>query len=487
MSARIHYRGIVTAAVLVLALLGGVALLAIGLRGRRVDDHPVCRRCGRDWYGAGFDRCPECGVEATTANLRVGNRQRRPRLAAAGATLATLAAVPLLAWAAVAATGADLDRHKPLWLLLYESQSSQSAAAEIDRRHVDGELNAEETARVAARWLDDQGEVDLPWLFEKGDLLFRLDVAGTLSPADRQRLYEQAVGPTLQVRRRARSGGELPVYVSGLTRGSTGPTSNFSGPISAPVEIHYSLVRDGRRFAARRDSTGVGPGITVHNWLSLDGVPPGSYGLAVEPQPPGRRLSNRQILALSTTPPEPILPVEVVAANESTVEVVNDPALRDEVAQKVRVAAWGVNGDEVEGVVVEENEPSDGPGFDTRWMLDTERLVSDGPVPIGLAYDLYLDDGSRRWFAGNVDVAEGSEMIGMGSAGADLPAEFDADVVDAVLVPSIEEAESTPHLTRILGGEIVFEAVPVWWRYRDRDGHEQTSRRRPSTLPMRGG
>ena len=33
------------------AFAGGVAMLLIGLRGRRVTDHPTCRRCRYDLHG----------------------------------------------------------------------------------------------------------------------------------------------------------------------------------------------------------------------------------------------------------------------------------------------------------------------------------------------------------------------------------------------------------------------------------------------------
>jgi hypothetical protein len=45
--------------------LGGISLVARGLRGRRIDDHPLCERCGFDLTGKpqGSDICSECGAE----------------------------------------------------------------------------------------------------------------------------------------------------------------------------------------------------------------------------------------------------------------------------------------------------------------------------------------------------------------------------------------------------------------------------------------
>ena len=74
--------------ILLLAL--GVAVLVRGLRGRRVDDHPICRKCGFDLVGrpAGSDRCPECGADLTrTHAIRDGRHIRQRGLIATGSFL----------------------------------------------------------------------------------------------------------------------------------------------------------------------------------------------------------------------------------------------------------------------------------------------------------------------------------------------------------------------------------------------------------------
>src|SRR4051812_37949123 len=69
-------------------LLGGIFLLVFGVRGRRVDDHPVCRKCGFDLYGRPEEstRCSECGTDLRKRRtVRVGNRKKRRRVAGMGA------------------------------------------------------------------------------------------------------------------------------------------------------------------------------------------------------------------------------------------------------------------------------------------------------------------------------------------------------------------------------------------------------------------
>src|SRR3954469_14027491 len=58
----------------------GVALLTVGLRGRRVGDHPFCRRCGFDLFGKPPHSrvCPECGTSRHAPGALVTRaRQRR--------------------------------------------------------------------------------------------------------------------------------------------------------------------------------------------------------------------------------------------------------------------------------------------------------------------------------------------------------------------------------------------------------------------------
>src|SRR5436853_590542 len=42
----------------------GAGLLWVGWRGKRIDDHPICRKCGFDLFNKPAESkvCPECGV-----------------------------------------------------------------------------------------------------------------------------------------------------------------------------------------------------------------------------------------------------------------------------------------------------------------------------------------------------------------------------------------------------------------------------------------
>src|SRR5438874_10171826 len=93
------------------AAVVGVIVILLGLRGVRVDDHPLCARCGFDLHGLGSGAgCPECGAGVGTpgrrgrAPVRIGNRRRVKGAIGAGAVILLLVAigVGVLFWAAAA-------------------------------------------------------------------------------------------------------------------------------------------------------------------------------------------------------------------------------------------------------------------------------------------------------------------------------------------------------------------------------------------------
>src|SRR5260221_12700728 len=105
------------------AITCGASILAILLafRGRRIDAHPICRKCGFDLFGLPptSHNCPECGRDLTRKRAaRIGHRRRLKTLLLLGLTffLASAGCPGFLGGLVV--RHEDWNRHKPVaWLV----------------------------------------------------------------------------------------------------------------------------------------------------------------------------------------------------------------------------------------------------------------------------------------------------------------------------------------------------------------------------------
>jgi hypothetical protein len=210
-----------------------VSLVAclLGLRGRAVDDHPVCRRCKRDLFALQTDRCPECGTTfdlTTGQNVRLGNRKRRPMLIAVGALGLGLILLIGSAIGVGVARGVAWIEHVPTsWLapqmLSDDLKKRSDAIAEFNRRRPT--LSLEAQTQIDQMLLKRQAEPMQSWDERWGDWLNTSLNAGTLSKADTDSYFKNAFEPYLRLRRQTRPGVEMPVESRWLSRvGGTVPT-----------------------------------------------------------------------------------------------------------------------------------------------------------------------------------------------------------------------------------------------------------------------
>jgi hypothetical protein len=150
---------------LVILGLAGLVLLIIGVRGRRIDTHPICRKCGFDLVGTNLKqaeegpeplRCPECGAEVDSPiTVRYGHRRRRPRLIALAAIM-MLPAISFFSFEAwQTSRGIQWIELMPYGIVRERAVDVESgypsleAQAEIVRRMRAGELSDEEMQRLA--------------------------------------------------------------------------------------------------------------------------------------------------------------------------------------------------------------------------------------------------------------------------------------------------------------------------------------------------
>lgn len=119
---------------IVLAFVGlfavGLILIGLGLSGRRVGDHPHCRRCGFDLFGkpVASTNCPECGIELSKPkSIQIGRRSRRRAPLVGGAVLLLLLVACGGAAGWFAAQGADWIRTVPTFWLVHQAYSANLA------------------------------------------------------------------------------------------------------------------------------------------------------------------------------------------------------------------------------------------------------------------------------------------------------------------------------------------------------------------------
>ncbi len=109
--------------------VAGAVLLAFGLRGRKVDDFPYCRKCRYNLTGLTSERCPECGSLTADVGVVMGRRQRRRKLIVAGLVLFMPSAAVLIGAQTQWARSVNWYQKLPTWWVLHDARSTSEARA----------------------------------------------------------------------------------------------------------------------------------------------------------------------------------------------------------------------------------------------------------------------------------------------------------------------------------------------------------------------
>lgn len=181
------------------AFVVGFALALIGWRGKRIDDHPLCRRCKYDLFGTDAipKQCPECGsLLAKPRATRLGNRRRRRAMLTVGIviSLSSLTGGGLFGWSK--AKDFDWYPYKPLWMLQPEIEKDPSvrgarkATTEILRRLGNDKLSNRQVRNLVDHALDLQADPNANWNRFWGDLIEEAWILGR-TPDDKLKQYFQ--------------------------------------------------------------------------------------------------------------------------------------------------------------------------------------------------------------------------------------------------------------------------------------------------------
>lgn len=435
------------------------AVLAWAWRGRRVDDHPLCRRCGFDQFGRpGGCVCTECGADLTRRRaLRIGHRQKRRRLI--GAVLPLLivcgAWIGAVGWGR--ARGVDWNRHKPLWLLEREAAGANAAArdaavTELARRLSAGLLPAAVEQSLEDRALALQADLKLPWVPAWGELLEQSGNAGRLSKEQWERYVAQSLALSLEARPKVRRGDPLPVRVK------WGPTrvgkASFPLLVTLEWDVAVGHARTGLltqgRVAPRQFQVGPGPsggGVYAEGLCDLDhllkGMSNGKHTVRVAARVDGKPNLRRQQTPISKATEVTLeAPWELVPPDQPTVHVTDDPSHREAVEAALKL--YGMH------YATSPTAPARLWGY----------VDSDAP-PVPLCYEAHVRVGFSRLRCGEVMLSP----LGQGGRSpvlTEVPGPpLEARTVDLILTPSPQRAARTVDVTEIWGVPIVFRDVPV--------------------------
>ena len=448
--------------------VGGAWVFRRGRRGRRVGDHPVCRRCDFDLFGLPEDqaRCPECGMELHARGAVVrGHRVGRPAMVFAACAL-LFTCLPLAVIATQEARRVNWQPVKPVAWLTWEARSGVTAAwTELARRASAGRLSSAQAQTLTVEALEWQMATSRPWATPVGDFVEAACEAKLLTQEQWQTYARQAPQLSLRWRPKVRKGDDLiGEVVFGASRAGT--SNKLSIRVDKPIDTKDPLVvppRTDRSSGYSQHSLSGGGGASTGVYLRLDpkkteGAPLGKHTTTIQFTAEVRDEWDAKTPVLEWTQ-ELSADWELVASDAQTVEIVPDDSLevRQAMEQAVKVKEIAV-----------EKRPQGSQGE----SIDLDLFI--GTLPVPLSHDVYFRaaDG-REWRVASITASRPTHY-GTGGYVRDKDGRFDARRVDVIFRPSTGVAHRTVDIMRMWDGQIVVKDVPVKW---------SPSTTQPSTAP----
>jgi hypothetical protein len=458
---------------LVVSILVGIVLVWLGIRGRRINLHPVCRSCRFDLEGvlpAGIT-CPECGAGLKRERaVRIGQRKRRPVFILVGAAMTAIpvALIGTVVFAMI--TGTDLNAHKPLGVLLLETRfaSDKVAAAageEAHRRYQRRTLNESQLAKLVDTAFALQADPSRPWSPVWGDIVHAEHVAGAVSDERLARFQVRAAQLEWRVRPEVGRGATVPIAI-----GVTGARMGSSGSYVVLGYIGEARIDGGRvKFSGVTDREPALNGLALYVPL-YDQLATRNGGFLfhvqlhpTEPLAPGRHdLEMDLVLYATGWDKRGELP-----GWTSGVPDLSRPEFRE---LKFK-SSFIVREDSGPGVAL--IDP------DERMVREFEAALADCSVSRGrdgglslwlrnwppgpFAFDILVRAGTEEFPAGAITSPPpgDSRVVEAGPIDVSFSPQQAGRTVDVVLRPSPAAAAATAHLTQIYGREIIIENVEI--------------------------
>lgn len=493
---------------LITLLLGGVLVVLLGWRGRKINDHPHCSRCRFDLVGIypGARICPECGTGLEKAQgrkgVRVGVRARQRGVIACGIAIVLIAGIPLGLFTYSAVRGTSIVKHLPLGALeLMANRGPQGradeAVVEIRNRLRDQTLDQEQSKRAVALVLACQADETRTWTRAWADLLERVDLNGLLTPEQAQQVLVNGIRPTITARPTATRGGHAVVEINPVAS-RLGTNQEFGARYKVRNWRINGVPQESRRrpmplmfddlppaFSAKLSDNGhwqlAGPSVFHPQGSPSSGsrsdrtgtrvrrdTPIGPATLSVEVHLAGE---FRRTAAPYVNP----IPSELTWELSVPIKIVDNP---DEVVQArtltgadLEAFKRGLNLDVVNIVVSEYHE---GPERQLHFAIDPNvrqdwggaDYLASNKVPDGVAFLATVEIDGKTYSAGAFVTTSDNSFMNYSSTGPpghseqllSLPA---AKTANVRLIPMRELAEINPANTWFLDAEITLQDVPI--------------------------
>ncbi len=421
------------------ALIAGIALLFLGIRGKLIDKHPRCIDCRYDLSGRwpDIDKCPECGRKLPSeSSIWREHRRRRPVMITVGAGLLFLAIIALIQ---ALGAGPNLTRYKPTTWLILEARYgylslSESAISELQDRINANQLSAAAIASFVEHGLKRQANLNAEWPHAWGDVIESRHALGNLTDAQWETYLHQGLICDMETRERIRHGDEW----------------YLSMPLHARFGENHTFL-EGSFISATSGSTSqkMEP---APCWGFEAGYPVGEYWVGVWRPidlPPGKHHVTVSILnelwddyggaTLGQWVTEHKTQVTVLPSGKDSVTPITDESLRAEIEQKTTcdMERYHVAG----------------------YKNPVAATVRFEDLPMGVAFDVYLRvDGEERR-AGMCSRSARKERHGF-CFNVDYD-NRDFDSADIILRPSAASARQSLDVYEFWNGEIIIEDAPI--------------------------
>jgi hypothetical protein len=440
-------------ALLVLA----AALLALGVRGRIVDDHPICRKCRFDLVGlAAPSNCPECGTALHNPTaIRHGARRRRPAAVVVGSLLLLIGLGLFGATTWSRATSYNWNKAKPTWWLVndaeHDTTPDDAVLTELLSRRTAGTLDSSVYPRLVAHALVRQADLKMGWSVLWGDLVEEAWSRDEMTSAQYQQFLTGSIITTVAFRPRIASGKSLPYSVSmDLSRSSRAMLAysikegeiSIEGDDGQPLKFHVTGGMGMSGFSGFPAFGTSANGLSSSIYIAGK-VPPGkrrttlqlATTTSLDKPGPGAPVSTSQILHTAI--------VEYLPPDQSPVTMVSNPELDQTIRASIRT------------FTVEHT-----PGWQNGY-LNINVVFNNLPANVSFkakAIGIGADGKEHEWEFPAIVARRGAG--GYGPSGQ-APKDFSALMVTIILTGDPGPAEQTMDIDEAWAGEIVLKDIPV--------------------------